>query len=330
MNGSVRGAIIGTGSYAPDHVLTNFDLEKILNTSDEWIVQRTGVSERRKVGDGESSATLATEAARRALVDAGLDVSEVDAIICATVSPDMLLPATACFVQEALGADGIPSFDVAAACSGFVYALAVANGLISSGLYRRIIVIGVDTLTRFSDYTDRGSCILFGDGAGAAILEATDRADKGIQYLNLGADGRGWDFIHVPAGGSRNPATSKTVDEGMHYIKMRGRDVYKFAVQKMGYLLQDAMTACNLTVDDVDLVVPHQVNQRIIESATSKLNFPMEKVYVNIAKYGNTSGASIPLALDQARREGRIGENATVLMVAFGAGLTWAGAVVKM
>lgn len=330
MTGSLRGAVVGTGSCTPKRVLSNSYFEKTLDTSDEWIVQRTGIRERRQVAEGESSATLATEAAALALADAGLVASDIDLILCATFTPDMPLPATACFVQRALGVGGVPSFDLAAACSGFIYALATANGFIAMGLYRRVLVIGVDTLTRFTDYTDRGSCILFGDGAGAVVLEATDKADKGIQYLNLGADGEGWDFIHIPGGGCRMPATAETAAERQHFIKMRGRDVYKFAVQKMGYLIEDAMSACNLTVDDIDLVVPHQVNRRIIESATSKLNFPLEKVYVNIDKYGNTSGASIPLALDEARREGRLGDNATVLMVAFGAGLTWGGAVINM
>jgi 3-oxoacyl-[acyl-carrier-protein] synthase-3 len=321
---------VGTGSCVPKRVLTNSDFEKILDTSDEWIVKRTGIRERRQVADGESSATLATGAARRALADADLVATDLDLILCATCTPDMPLPATACFVQKALGAEGVPCCDLAAACSGFVYALAVANGFFSMGMYRRILVIGVDALTRFTDYSDRGSCILFGDAAGAAVLEATDQADKGIQYLKLGADGEGWDLIHIPAGGCRTPATAETVAERQHFIKMRGRDVYKFAVQKMSFLLEDAMAACDLTVDDIDLVVPHQVNQRIIESATSRLDFPLEKVYVNIDKYGNTSGASIPLALDEARREGRLPADATVLMVAFGAGLTWAGAVINL
>ena len=330
MTGSLRGAIVGTGSCVPQAVMTNADFEKILDTSDEWIVKRTGIRERRLVSDGESSATLATEAARRALDDAGMAPTDVELIVCGTVSPDMIIPSTACFVQEALGATDVPSFDVAAACSGFVYALAAANGFISQGLYRRILVIGVDALSRFADFSDRGSCILFGDGAGAVVLEATDEPNKGVQYLRLGADGKGWDYIRIPAGGSRTPATAETVAAGDHFVKMRGRDVYKFAVQKMGFLLEDAMATCNLSVDDIDMVIPHQVNQRIIESATSKMNFPMDKVYVNIDRYGNTSGASIPLALDEARRNGLLGDGATVLMVAFGAGLTWGGALVGL
>ncbi len=330
MTGSLRAAVIGTGSCVPQAVMTNADFEKFLETSNEWIVQRTGIRERRLVRDGESSATLATEASRRALDDAGLTPADLELIICATVSPDMIIPSTACFVQKALGATDVPAFDVAAACSGFVYALATANGFISQGLYRRILVIGVDALSRFADYSDRGSCILFGDGAGAVVVEATDAPNTGVRYLKLGADGEGWDYIRIPAGGSRAPATAETVAAGDHFVKMRGRDVYKFAVQKMGFLLEDAMATCRLSVDDIDLVIPHQVNQRIIESAAAKMNFPMEKVYVNIDRFGNTSGASIPLALDEARRNGRLSDGATVLMVAFGAGLTWGGAVVGL
>ena len=330
MIGPFRSAVAGTGSCVPERVLTNFDLEKMVDTSDEWIVKRTGVSQRRVVGEGESSATMGSVAAKRALADAGMPAGDLDLIICATVSPDMLCPATACFIQENLGATGVPVFDVAAACSGFVYGLGIANGFICTGVYKNVLVLGVDTLTRFADYEDRASCILFGDAAGAAVLKATDQMDKGLQYFKLGADGAGWDFIHIPAGGSRTPATHETVDGRQHYVHMRGRDVYKFAVQKMAYLLADAMETCDLTVDDVDLVIPHQVNQRIIESSTSKVNFPMDKVYVNIGRYGNTSGASIPLALDEARRTGRLKDGCTVLLVAFGAGLTWAGAVLKL
>lgn len=328
MTGPLRGTIVGTGSYAPEKVLSNFDLEKILDTSDEWIVQRTGVRERRVVGDGETSATLGLRAARAALADAGMRAEDLDLVVCATITPDMVCPSTSCFVQENLGITDVPCFDLAAACSGFVYGLSAANGFICSGAYKNILVIGADTLTRITNYEDRSSCILFGDGAGAAVVQATADPDKGLRYFRLGAAGEGWQFIHVPAGGSRTPASLQTVQQRQHYIQMRGRDVYKFAVQKMSYLLRDAMAQCDLEVDDVDLVVPHQVNQRIIESATSKLGFPLDKVYVNIDRYGNTSAASIPLALDEARRSGRVPEGATVVLVAFGAGLTWASGVV--
>lgn len=327
---SLRAAITGLGSAVPDKILTNADLEKFLDTSDEWIRRRTGIRERRIVSDGETTATLATEASRNALADAGIEACDLDMIVCATVSGEMPFPATACFMQDALGAADIPAFDVSAACSGFLYGLAVGRAFIESGAHRRILVVGVDVLSRFADWSDRGSCILFGDAAGAVVLEATAEADKGVIYSVLHANGAGWDFIHIPAGGTRSPATIETVNNKEHCVKMRGRDVYKFAVEKMQWLLGDCLEKCNLTVDDVDLVVPHQVNLRIMKSAAAKFNLPMEKIYINIDRYGNTAGASIPLALDEAYRSGRIGPGSTVVMIAFGAGLTWAGSVVKL
>jgi 3-oxoacyl-[acyl-carrier-protein] synthase-3 len=318
------------GAATPEKILTNQDFEEFLDTSDEWITQRTGIRRRHVISNGESSATLAIESAKAALIDANIQPADLDLIICATVSPDHSLPATACFVQDALGATDVPAFDLSAACSGFIYALAVASQFIETGKYRRVLVIGVDALSRFADYTDRGSCILFGDAGGAVVLEAAETNDIGVLYSVMHTDGSGWDFIHVPAGGSKLPATRDTVEKKLHYVKMRGRDVYKFAVEKMQWLLGDCMEQCGLSVDDVDLVVPHQVNQRIITSATERFHFPAEKVYVNIGRYGNTSAASIPLALWEARKEGKIGPGSTVLLVAFGAGLTWAGAVVKL
>jgi 3-oxoacyl-[acyl-carrier-protein] synthase-3 len=242
----------------------------------------------------------------------------------------MIIPATACFIQSDLGATDVPAFDISAACSGFLYALAIGSQFIQTGTYRRILVVGAETLSRFTDYADRASCILFGDGAGAAVLEPTEDLRRGIQYSVLHADGAGWDFIHVPAGGSRTVASHATVDARAHYIKLRGREVYKFAVEKMQWLLDDCMRHCKLGVDDVDMVIPHQVNSRILVSATEKLNFPPEKVYVNIDRFGNTSSASIPLAMEEARRQGRIGPGSMLLLVAFGAGLTWAGTVVRL
>jgi len=325
----LRAAVSGLGMAVPSKVMANADLEKILDTDDEWITQRTGIKARRVVSEGESTVTLATAAAKAALADAKAQASELDAIIVATATPEMIFPSTACCVQSALGVKNIPAFDISAACSGFLYALSVASKFVESGSYKKVLVIGAETLSRFCDYTDRGSCILFGDGAGAAILEPSHDGN-GLQYSVLHADGSGWDFIHIPAGGSRRPASHATVDDRGHYIKMRGRDVYKFAVEKMQWLLEDCMSKCNLSVDDVDLVVPHQVNSRIIESATQKLGFPMEKVYMNIDRFGNTSAASIPLALAEAKSKGIIKPGMTIVMVAFGAGLTWAGAVLKI
>jgi len=325
-----RAAMTGLGSAVPEKVMANEDFEKILDTSDEWITTRTGIKQRRIVSDGQTTASLGTEASRKALADAGVEPQQLDLIICATITPDMIFPATACFIQDALGATDVAAFDISAACSGWLYGLAMASKFIETRTYHRILVIGTETLSRFSDYTDRGSCILFGDAAGAAVLEATEEANRGICYNVMHADGRGWDYIHVPAGGSRTPATHQTVDEHLHYVKMRGRDVYKFAVEKMQWLLGDCMEHCNLTADDVDLVVPHQVNIRIIKSAAARVGFPIEKVYVNIDRYGNTSAASIPLAMDEARQAGLIGPGSLVMLIAFGAGLTWAGTVLRL
>jgi 3-oxoacyl-[acyl-carrier-protein] synthase III len=328
MSGKQHATITGMGSAVPSRVMSNEDFEKILDTSDEWITKRTGIKTRHLVSEGESTSTLATEAARNALADASIAPTDLDLIIVSTISPDMPFPATACFVQDALGATGVPAFDVSGACSGFIYGLTIGSQFIETGKYKRVLVIGCDVLSRFCDYTDRGSCILFGDGAGAVVLEPAE--DKGILHTVMHADGSGWDLIHVPAGGTKLPASRQTVEDKLHFVKMRGRDVYKFAVEKMQWLLGDCMDACDLAVDEIDLVVPHQVNIRIIESATQKYDFPMDKVYVNIDRMGNTSGASIPLAMTEARDKGLIGPGSTVVLVAFGAGLTWAGAVVKL
>jgi len=327
---SLHAAMVGLGVAVPDRVLTNADFEKIVDTSDEWITKRTGIKQRHVVSDGESTATLAVAAARSALADAGIEAAELDMIICATITPEMIFPSVACLMQNEFGVSGMPAFDISAACSGFVYGLALADKFIATGTYRRVLVVGAETLTRFTDYTDRGSCIIFGDAAGAAVLEATDQAGRGLLYTDLHANGGGWDLIHIPDGGSRSPTSHQTVDDHGHFIKMRGRDVYKFAVEKMQWLLGDCLEQCGLSAADVDLVVPHQVNSRIIESAAAKSGFPREKVYVNIDRYGNTSAASIPLAMWEARQAGRLPEGATALLVAFGAGLTWAGAVLRI
>ena len=324
-----RAAIRGTGSYVPSKVMTNADFEKVIETTDEWIVQRTGIRERRVMGEGETTSSMALAAAKAALADAKVEAKDLDLILCATVTGDMPFPATACFVQQGLGITDIPAFDISAACSGFLYALSVGSQFIQTGTYRKVLVIGVDALSRYCDYTDRGSCILFGDGAGAVVLEpAFDGA--GVLYSVLRAEGAGWDFINVPGGGTRHPTSAQTLTDRLHFVKMKGRDVYKFAVEKMQWLLGDCMSHCNLQPQDVDLVVPHQVNVRIITSATEKYNFPLDKVYMNIERYGNTSAASIPMALEEASRTGRVAPGSNLIMVAFGAGLTWAGMVVRM
>lgn len=326
------GAVItGTGSALPEKRLTNEDLEKLVETNHEWIVQRTGITERRIAGPEETTASLATLAARRALDSAGVDAQDIDLIIVGTLTPEMQTPSTACIVQAQLGIRRhIGAFDLNAACSGFVYSLAVASQLIAAGAFKRVLVIGAETLSRIVDYTDRGTCILFGDGAGAVVLSASDDAQRGVLAFELGADGSGGHFIHVPAGGSRSPATAATVAQRDHYLKMNGREVYKFAVTQMTHSLKGAMDSCGLTADSVRLVVPHQVNQRIIDSATEKMGFPKEKVFINIDKYGNTSAASVPIALDEACRQGRCGPGDYIIMVAFGAGLTWASATVRL
>ncbi|HUO10713.1 MAG TPA: beta-ketoacyl-ACP synthase III [Phycisphaerae bacterium] len=329
---SLFGArIAGTGSALPERRLTNADLERMVETSDEWIVQRTGMRERRLAGPQESTATLATAAARNALDDANISPQDIDLIILATLTPDMLSPGTACLVQHNLGIKKhIGAFDLNAACSGFVYALSTAAQFLRTGAYKNILVIGAETLSRVVDYTDRNTCILFGDGAGAAVLTRDDNPAVGLQSFHLGANGDGAPFISIPAGGSLHPASATTLAEKMHYLKMNGREVYKFAVHQMTESLRAAMESCNLTPDTVKLVVPHQVNQRIIDSATEKMGFPKDKVFLNIDRYGNTSAASVPIALDEARKSGRCGKGDWIIMVAFGAGLTWAAATVKL
>ncbi len=327
---SLRAAIKGLGAAVPKKIMTNADFEKFLDTSDEWITTRTGIKQRHIVSQGETTASLAIEASKKALAKAKIAPCDLDLIICATVSPEVMFPATACFIQEAIGAKGIPAFDISAACSGWLYGLNVASQFIETGRYRRILVVGAETLSRFSDFTDRSSCILFGDAAGAAVLEATNELNKGIIYNVMHADGAGWDFIHVPGGGSREPPSEQTIKDRRHYVHMRGRDVYRFAVAKMQWLLGDCMEQCNLDVGDVDLVIPHQVNMRIIKSAIAKYNFPLDKVQVNIDRYGNTSAASIPLAMTEAYQAGKLQPGAIIILIAFGAGLTWAGTVVRM
>ena len=323
--------ISGSGSCVPQRRLTNADLEKLVETNDEWIVQRTGIRERRVVGDGESTVTLALQAAQRALENAGISADDLDLIIVATLTPELITPSTACLLQEKLGIKrNIGAFDMGAACSGFVYSIATASQFIQTGAYKNILVVGAETLTRIVDYTDRGTCILFGDAAGAVVLSATEDIHRGIRAFELGADGMDGEMLYVPAGGSRLPASTETILNRQHYLKMNGREIYKFAVHQMTNSLKKAMEACNLTAADVKLVVPHQVNQRIIDSATEKMGFPKDKVFVNIDRYGNTSAASVPLALDEALRAGACDPGDWIIMVAFGAGLTWASATVKL
>jgi 3-oxoacyl-[acyl-carrier-protein] synthase-3 len=324
------GAILtGTGSFVPEKRLTNDDLSKLVDTNDEWIVQRTGIRERRVAGKDESTATLATAAARRALDAAGLEPKDIDLIVCGTITPEMTFPSTACFVAASLGLTSTPAFDVAAACSGFLYALETGASFIKAGRYRNVLVIGAETLSRITDYKDRASCILFGDGAGAVVLQRSSDPKRGVIYSSLHADGSGWEMLFCKPG-SRFPIEEGLLGAGDQYVKIKGREVYKFAVTRFEELIEDAMRKCELTPETVSLIVPHQVNQRIIDSAMQKLGLPPEKAFVNINKYGNTSAASIPIALDEAWRAGKIKQGDVIVFVAFGAGLTWANAVVRV
>jgi 3-oxoacyl-[acyl-carrier-protein] synthase-3 len=324
------GAILtGTGSALPEKRLTNDDLAKMVDTNDAWIVQRTGIKERRIAGEGETTASLATAAARKALDAAGLKASDLDLIIVATITPEMVFPSTACFVAASLGLNSTPAFDMSAACSGFIYAANVGANFIKAGQYKTVMVIGAETLSRIIDYTDRGSCILFGDGAGAVILQRSNDASKGLVYASLHADGNGAEAMKCMPG-SRHPICSDLLTTRDQYIKLKGREVYKFAVTKFAELIEDAMRVAELSRDDLKLIIPHQVNQRIIDSAMEKLEMGPEKAHVNIDRYGNTSAASIPIALDEAMRAGRLGAGDAVVFVAFGAGLTWANAVLKV
>jgi 3-oxoacyl-[acyl-carrier-protein] synthase-3 len=321
--------ISGTGSYVPERRLTNDDLARLVETNDEWIVQRTGIRERRIASKDESTAGLASHAATRALKSAGLEPKDLDLIIVATITQEMITPATACFVAHSLGLSNTPAYDLSAACSGFVYGIDQAAAYLQCGRYRNVMVIGAETLSRITDYTDRGSCILFGDGAGAVILSRSTDKTRGLLYSSMHADGGGWDLLHCLPG-SRHPIDATMVAGRQQYLKLKGRDVYKFAVQRFHELIEDAMRKCELEPDQVKLIVPHQVNQRIIDSAMEKLGLPADKAYVNIDRYGNTSAASIPIALDEAVRAGKLQKNDIAIFVAFGAGLTWANAVVRM
>ena len=324
------GAIIaGTGSCLPEKRLTNDDLAKMVDTNDEWIMKRTGIKERRIASGSDSTASLGLEAAKRALAAANMRADELDLILVATITPEMVFPSTACFIARDLGLNDTPAMDMQAACSGFLFALDVGANYVRSGRYRNVMVIGAETITKITDYQDRGSCILFGDGAGAVILKQSPDTSRGWLYGSLHADGNGWNMLYCPQG-SRAPVTQEMVGQPGQYMKLNGREVYKFAVTRFEELIQDAMTKCNLTKDQVAMIVPHQVNQRIIDSAVSKLGFPMDKVFINIDRYGNTSSASIPIALDEAVRSGRAKPGDVLLFVAFGAGLTWANAVVKV
>ncbi|RUA16031.1 MAG: ketoacyl-ACP synthase III [Clostridia bacterium] len=321
--------IVGWGRALPERIVTNHELAKIVDTSDKWIRTRTGISERRiAVDPSETSATLGAKAAREALKVADIPASKVDMIICATSSPEHTFPATACIIQDLLGAVNAGAFDVSAACSGFVYGLGIAKGMIASGQAENILVIGAETLSRITDWSDRNTCVLFGDGAGAVLVQASP-VPGGILSTELGSDGSGADLLTLPAGGSKMPATLETVASGQHFIKMNGRAVFRFATRVMADATRKVLDKAGLTVDDVDLVIPHQANERIIAVSMRNLKLPEEKVFMNLKNYGNTSTASIPIALYEAIEQNRVQPDDTIVMVGFGAGLTWAGTAIK-
>lgn len=321
-------AITGWGHYVPERVLTNAELERMVETSDEWIVSRTGIKERRVAAPDESTSTLGANAARKALTVAGLEASDLDLIMVATATPDYFFPSTACVIQNLLGVTRIPAFDIGAACSGFIYALGTATQFIRTGVYSRILVIGAETLTRFTDYTDRRTCILFGDGAGAVVLEATDQP-RGLLSLTMGADGSGGDLLKLPGLGTAEPATHEVLDRGDQYIKMEGAEVFKFAVRTMGDSAIEAIARAGMHFREIDMLIPHQANLRIIEATAKRLDLPREKVWVNIDRFGNTSAATIPISISEAHDRGLLHDGANLLLVAFGGGLTWAASVVR-
>jgi 3-oxoacyl-[acyl-carrier-protein] synthase-3 len=324
-----RAVITGTGSFVPAGELSNDELAKMVDTSDEWITTRTGIKTRHIASDSETTAYLATNAAKAALADAGLDPQKLELIIVATITPEMVFPSTACFVQQALGARNAWVFDLSAACSGIIYSLAIVQQFIATGRYENALVIGAETLSKITDYTDRTSCILFGDGAGALVVQRSQDNNKGIIYSNMASDGSLWESLNCQAYGSRHPARKKLDDPKKIYMQIFGREVYQLAVRRIVEMVNDCLEQCKLTMDDIKMVIPHQMNARIIESAAKRLDLPAEKVYLNIATYGNTSAASIPIALDECRRKGRIKSGDIVILVAFGAGLTWGANVIQ-
>ena len=324
---NTKAGILGVGSYLPEKIISNFDLEKIMDTSDEWIRTRTGIKERRVADENEATSDLATKAALNAIKNANLTPEDIDLIIVATITPDMIFPSTACLVQANIKATKAACFDLEAACSGFIYGMTVAKQFIETNTYKHVLVIGAEALSRILDYEDRSTAILFGDGAGAVVMGSVN--EGGVLSTNLGSDGNGKDYLNIPAGGSKNPASEETLKNRLHYVKMAGNDVFKFAVR----IMQDASIKCvesaNLDIQDIDYLIPHQANIRIIEASAKRLKLNMDKVYVNLDRYGNMSAASIPVALDEAYREGKIKKGDNIVLVGFGGGLTWGASVIR-
>ena len=326
--GRTRARILGTGCYVPEKILTNADLERIVETTDEWITTRTGIKERHVAAPDQASSDLAYEAAVRALDAAGVKATELDLIVVATVTPDTFFPSTGCRIQDRLGAPQAAAFDLSAACSGFVFGLHLLRGMVESGAAKRVLLVGVETLTKITDYTDRGTCVLFGDGAGAVVL-GPDSSGQGILSSRIGSAGQYGDMLCMPGGGSRHPATCETVKNRLHYLHMKGNEVFKLAVRGMEEVSRGVMEDAHLTPDDMTLLIPHQANIRMITATADRLGVPMEKVFVNIHKYGNTSSASVPIALDEAVRSGRVKSGDILALVAFGGGLTWGATALR-
>jgi 3-oxoacyl-[acyl-carrier-protein] synthase III len=323
-----NAAILGTGRAYPKGVLTNADLERMVETSDEWITTRTGIKERHRAAADEYTSMFAVEASRKAMENARLDPSDIDLIICATVSPDQILPSTGCLIQAELGAHRAAAFDLAAACSGFLYGLTMANQMVRSGQSKHALVVGAELLSRFVDYKDRATCILFGDGAGAAVLGQAE-GDRGILATRIYSDGRYAEQLYSPGGGTRIPPTAETLAEGLHFYKMKGNELFKVAVRSMADVSREVLEEAGYKAEDVRLFIPHQANQRITDAVADKLKVDGSIVYSNIAMHGNTSSASIPIALDECVEQGRISEGDLVLLASFGGGVTWGGVLVK-
>src|SRR5712671_6737030 len=324
----LRAGILGTGHSYPEGVLTNADLEKMVETSDDWITSRTGIKQRRKAAPEEYTSQFAVRASREAIERAGIDPSEIDLILCATVTPDQILPSTGCLIQAELGADKAAAMDIVAACSGFLYGLTLADSMIRGGQSKYALVIGAEILTRYVDYTDRSTCVLFGDGAGAAVLGAVE-GDRGILAAKIRSDGRYEEQLYAPGGGTKGGFSAETIARGDHFFKMKGNELFKVAVRSMADISREVLEDAGLTTKDVKLFIPHQANQRITDGVASKLNVESERVYSNIAMHGNTSSASIPIGLDECVSSGRVQKGDVVLMTSFGGGVTWGGVVMR-
>jgi 3-oxoacyl-[acyl-carrier-protein] synthase-3 len=324
----LRSRIISTGSYLPEKVLTNFDLEKLVDTSDEWITERTGIKERRIANKDQAASDLAYEASKMALERASLTPDDIDLIIVATVTGYMLFPSTACMLQKKIGAKKAAGFDINAACSGFLYGLYIADNFIKSGKHRKILVVGTEVLSKITDWDDRTTCVIFGDGAGAVIIEPTEE-DRGILSAHINSDGNMWELLYMPGGGSKYPASIDSIEKKLHYIKMKGNEVFKFAIRTLEDLVIKTLNENRLDSSKLSLLIPHQANMRIIQATAERLGIPLDKVIINIDKYGNTSAASIPIALDEAVTSGRINNGDYILLEAFGGGFTWASTLIK-